>query len=209
MIVESPPSRVRRRQERNREALLKAARALMARHGYEKTTIAAITKAADLGFGTFYLYFPGKPAILREIVDDAVRRQLDELRAIAREATPPDETVQRVIASVVHSAAANRDLFQIMYLQGDSRHRHLMTVRDELIRTLEDAVTRGVRDGRFHDVHPGLAARAIVGTVTAALLWVARDRTAPRTGLSDSIARLALGGLNGGANPRAGEEGTT
>ena len=32
--------------------------------GFEATTIADIAEAADLGFGTFYRYFPDKEAVL-------------------------------------------------------------------------------------------------------------------------------------------------
>ena len=53
-------SRVDRKRAKNRDALVDAARGLFARHGFETTTIAAIAEAADLGFGTFYRYFPDK-----------------------------------------------------------------------------------------------------------------------------------------------------
>src|SRR2546423_13554485 len=70
-------SRVDRKRAKNRDALIDAARGLFARQGFEATTIAAIAEAADLGFGTFYRYFPDKDAIL-EAVLDAGRLEIQE-----------------------------------------------------------------------------------------------------------------------------------
>jgi AcrR family transcriptional regulator len=75
VIVESV-SRSERRRQRNREALVSAARRLFARDGIEATTIAGITGEADLGFGTFYRYFPDKEAALEAVLDEG-RREID------------------------------------------------------------------------------------------------------------------------------------
>ena len=37
--------------------------------GFEATTIAEIAEAADLGFGTFYRYFPDKEAVLEAVLE--------------------------------------------------------------------------------------------------------------------------------------------
>ena len=46
-----------------REQLLAAARAVLAEHGYERTTVSSIASRANVAQGTFYLYFPSKEAL--------------------------------------------------------------------------------------------------------------------------------------------------
>src|SRR3712207_8615846 len=46
-----------------REQLLAAARAELAEHGYERTTVSSIATRANVAQGTFYLYFPSKEAL--------------------------------------------------------------------------------------------------------------------------------------------------
>ena len=49
--------------EARREELLAAARAVLAEHGYERTTVSSIATRANVAQGTFYLYFPSKEAL--------------------------------------------------------------------------------------------------------------------------------------------------
>src|ERR671935_140060 len=65
-----PRGRRARRQAEIRARLLSAGRTVFARHGVANATIAQITEAADVGFGTFYLYFRSKDALYRAIVHD-------------------------------------------------------------------------------------------------------------------------------------------
>lgn len=189
-------SRVRRRQERNRRALLRAARTLMARHGYERTTIAAITRAADLGFGTFYLYFRGKEDILRALVDDAVQAHVRSLHEAGRDARSAADAIRRIVERHVDAAIEHRDLFKIMFEHGAQQREPLRRVHQALVRALEDVIARGIRDAAFHPVHPALTARAIAGMLPATLLWAARSRAVSRDTLVATLVDLALRGVS-------------
>lgn len=168
----------------------------MARHGYEKTTIAAITRAADLGFGTFYLYFRDKEDILRAIVDDAVRRQIASLDEVGRTAPSGAEALRRIVERYVDAAIEHRDLFKIMFEHGGERREPLRHVHQALVHALEAAIARGMREEEFRRVHPALAARAIAGMLPAALLWAARSRSVSRDTLVATLGDLALRGLS-------------
>ena len=56
------------RGQRTRQALLDAAEKVFGELGYHNSGIVEITQAADVALGTFYLYFPDKRAIFRELV---------------------------------------------------------------------------------------------------------------------------------------------
>jgi len=76
---EQKPNRSSRRRERSRAALIDAAREMMSIKGVDATTIADITEAADLGFGTFYNHFKSKDEIVAAAMSVMVDRLGDEI----------------------------------------------------------------------------------------------------------------------------------
>ena len=67
---------------RRREILECAAR-LFRHYGHSKTTVADIAREAQMGVGTFYLVFPSKEAIVRELSSSAHVRVLEAMREVA------------------------------------------------------------------------------------------------------------------------------
>lgn len=67
--------------ERTRRRLLQAAELSFGEQGFFSTQIVDITRRAGVAQGTFYVHFPGKVEILRELVDDISRRLRAGLRA--------------------------------------------------------------------------------------------------------------------------------
>ncbi len=64
-----------------RDQLLSAARDVLAKNGYERTTVSSIATKAHVAQGTFYLYFPSKealPGALAEQLSAAMGRAADE-----------------------------------------------------------------------------------------------------------------------------------
>ena len=70
--------RVARRQRRNREALIRAASAVMSEKGIDAATMLEIADRADVGAGTVYNYFKSKDdlaiAVLEEIMQGLALR---------------------------------------------------------------------------------------------------------------------------------------
>ena len=114
----SPPpfGRRARRQAEIRARLIEAGRGVFTQHGLDEATIAEITAAADVGFGTFYLYFPTKEALYRAVVGSGFRalgEQLDRVSPISHE--PWRVTLRLGVETLFRFAAENRDLFLLMF----------------------------------------------------------------------------------------------
>jgi AcrR family transcriptional regulator len=77
--ADAKPTRSSRRREKSRASLILAAREMMSVKGVDATTIADITEAADLGFGTFYNHFKSKDEIVDAAMADMVERLGDEI----------------------------------------------------------------------------------------------------------------------------------
>src|SRR5487761_1553518 len=56
----------------NEERILRAARGLFVRHGYQATTLAAVADAAGVAHRTVYVRFGTKAVLLKRVIDMAV-----------------------------------------------------------------------------------------------------------------------------------------
>lgn len=61
-----------------RQALLEAAKTMFRQYGIQKTSVAALTEAAGISQGAFYLFFPSKEALFYEVF----RREEQKLKEV-------------------------------------------------------------------------------------------------------------------------------
>jgi AcrR family transcriptional regulator len=97
---------------RNRERILKAARAVFADEGIE-AQIDDVARRAKVGVGTVYRHFPTKELLL----DAIVREHFDSLAVLAREALEADDGWEGFCALVWRSAernAADRSFCEVL-----------------------------------------------------------------------------------------------
>ena len=82
-------------QTRNRELVLKAARELFLRDGYQATSLSAVADAAGFSTGVVYSNFSGKSELALLVVREIQAEQLAELRAAITRQLPVDELITR------------------------------------------------------------------------------------------------------------------
>lgn len=177
-LIEPSVSRTERRRLRNRDALIAAARRRFAERGFEATTIADIAEAADLGFGTFYRYFPDKEAVLEAVLDSA-KAELDEVLSVEEPAgTPGAVAITHFSERFVRAVRLNRDLLTLMW---EITMRHTATRRPlnfdhmrarPLPEALDQAIQRivgpAIASGEFREANVAF----ISGLVAAAHMYL-------------------------------------
>jgi AcrR family transcriptional regulator len=107
--VISPPPTVRnrtKRSERTRAALLRSARTVFARTGFQEARITDIVEGAEMAHGTFYTHFDSKEdiflAVLKEILGGYFATVSDD-----GPATPPIDRIDRASRRFLEFYAAN------------------------------------------------------------------------------------------------------
>ena len=90
-------SRQRRRKKATRQKILEAARTIFAEKGMDLTRIDEIAERADIGKGTFYYHFKGKPQVVRELIKGI----LGELVATVEEKCRGASTVQELLHNLI------------------------------------------------------------------------------------------------------------
>lgn len=148
-----------RKRARTRQALIDAATELFERQGYDETTIADITSAAEIGARTFFAYFASKEELLFPESDARVQATLDAiatrgpdegpadvlLRALSDVGTTSDEMVSPVAAlrvRLIHTVPAVRG--RALQIQLDAQReiaRHLADAFPQLDYVRASALT--------------------------------------------------------------------
>jgi AcrR family transcriptional regulator len=103
-----------RKKQKTRVAILKAARGLMIRQGFEATTMENVAARADVSVGSLYNYFENKRALLLGIMEDATEDVLQEAASVVAN---PGNNGQEALAQLLHGYATslqklNKDLLR-------------------------------------------------------------------------------------------------
>jgi AcrR family transcriptional regulator len=139
--AQSPPRRRQKRGQRRINQLLDAADAVFAEVGYERATTNAISKYAGASPGTFYQFFPNKPAVAEAL---AVR-YVDRLQQIHQTAVAVESVNSPLLDLIEHVV----DPFLELHRQGSGIEALLTgsVISDELnssIQALDRHVERGL-----------------------------------------------------------------
>jgi len=148
---------------RTRQALLDAAEAVFAQHGYAEASIVRITEAAGVGQGTFYLYFGSKLEIFEELVEDLNRRVR---HAMSEHAARESDRMQRERAGfrgffefTAQHPALYRIIREAEWVSPKSLRLHYTRIVEGYIEGLRTAQD----DGEIGDLDPTVAAWALMG----------------------------------------------
>ena len=161
-----------RRRAKTRDALLRAAKHLLATKGFHATKIADIAAAADVGTGTFYLHFPTKDALFTDLVRETASQLKEEMdaakapyadRARARRASRPRPSS----ASPARTATSSRSSSATARNSTSS----CASSTQLFIADIEENFTAGVAAGVFAPMRPAIAANAIVGMLSQLMSW--------------------------------------
>jgi AcrR family transcriptional regulator len=168
--------------ERNRRALIAAARRVFERDGYVAARITDIAEAAGVAHGSFYSHFPGKEEIFAAVLAEVSEEMLHPGPAI--EAGRDDDPAATI-------AAAN-----LAYLQAYQRNARLMALLEQVA-----AVDEKFRRIRLQRTDAFLArnARAIRRLQQAGLADPALDPDLAALALSTMVSRSAYAAFALGA----------
>jgi AcrR family transcriptional regulator len=184
----TPPTTVtpNHRGARSRELVLDAAQSLMAEHGYEAATVAALVERAGIPASSIYHYFSSKEGVLLAVMERGAERFFAELPI-------PDRRVgSRLehLRALVHTSAATLS-------------RHLDFLR---ILVVMAAQPSGAGEGEVHVVVNRVRELALVRLREQMRIVFGVD---PRGDAADELARFALAAFDGAFVAQQSQPGVT
>ncbi|MER7834338.1 TetR/AcrR family transcriptional regulator [Streptomyces sp. NPDC096040] len=166
MSTSAPPSnRFERRRAATRQALVRAARQILAESGDAGVSIQAIAERADVGFGSFYNHFESKTELFDAAVTDALDEYGEAVDQLLHGIDDPAELVATGLRLSIKMAESHPEIMEIL------RHRGLGQLHSDrglAPRALRD-LERGAASGRFALPDVAVALSALGGSLMALL----------------------------------------
>ncbi|MBX3025671.1 TetR/AcrR family transcriptional regulator [bacterium] len=187
--------RSQRRREQTARTLLDAARRVLAAKGYHGTKIVDIARAASVGVGTFYLYYPTKEALFLELVEDTVARLKTELDGVRSSVADPIEQSRVRTLTFFRFAQENRELFRIVFGHGASFHDVVRRCQEGFIRDLHEIIAAGMKAGALREGDAMIWAQAFIGMSLQVVSWWIEQENVPIEDVAASLSDLALHGM--------------
>ena len=179
-----------------RAAILGAAATVFAEKGYDAATTADVHRAAGVGSGTLFHYFPDKDTLFRALFE--ADRPLLEAVVGEVEALPPVEALWRLVdhlvADVDDPLAPGLMVAALSRALRDEGFAEILVDADELaMRCLAGIIRRGQADGVVRaDLEPARASRWVHAQVDALYFMCGDedfDAEAERRELRDVVTR--------------------
>lgn len=135
------------RGEATRQRILDAAETEFGENGFARTAIASIVNRAGVAQGTFYLYFPSKDDVLRELVRDMGRRLRRALSAATRGLTHRVEVEKAGLEAFIRFALEHQNLYRVVmesqFVDESIYREYYQTLADAYAERLAAAQERG------------------------------------------------------------------
>jgi AcrR family transcriptional regulator len=187
--------RYQRRREKTRHELLTAAKKTLAEKGFHNTKITDIAQAANIGVGTFYLYYETKEVLFLELVKEtapALREEIERARATM---TSPTEKMRVATLTFFRFAQANRELFKIIFGHGNTFNTLLRQVYETFVTDAIERITDGIQQQAFRPLPPPVVANALVGMSAQVVSWWIEQDQLSAEEMADTMTDFIFHGL--------------
>lgn len=139
------------RGEATRKKLLASAEVEFGSKGFPAASVSSITQRADVGQGTFYLYFHSKEEVFATLVRELGRQQRQQIAEVASHSSAKKNGEQLLAQALLDSIASDAGRYRIL--------REAQFV--------DEPVFRATHEQLLHAVADVLAATTRVGAATA------------------------------------------
>jgi len=184
-----------------REAILRSATRVFARHGFFNAQVADVARDAGVAAGTVYLYFQNKDDLLASIFERTMREAIDQGRAALAGVTDPLERLTAIARLHLERLGRDRDLAVVFQVELRQSTKHMERFSSTLLREylgiIRSLIADGQASGVFRsDVKATTAAKILFGALDEmATNWMLSRRRYALVADADAVVDLLLGGL--------------
>ena len=136
-----------------RDRVLDAAEELFGTRSYERTKVADVASAAGIATGSLYSYFPGKRALLVELLHRLYRGLRSEMRRAIEDASTQSQREREAFLAFFHFLERHPHLFriqrQVEFIAPEEYRSYFEELARAYARAAKDAMVAGEMDPRF------------------------------------------------------------
>jgi len=156
-----------------KEKIIKAALEIFSQKLFHQVAMSEVAAASGVGKGTIYLYFESKEVLFREVIRYSYSVYYQSLKSCLEAGNSARDKLKKVMDM-------QRDFMQtqkkFVYMLAEERlisslilEEEAFQCQQEIIDLVRGVIDKGIKDGEFRNIDPGLAAKIFMGGVAA--LW--------------------------------------
>jgi AcrR family transcriptional regulator len=197
MVAGTRRKRVTKSPDDRREDILRAGQEVFGSIGFNAATIGDIADAAEIGKGTFYLYFESKDHLLGALWERYVDAIVTKTEGILGEDTDWWPTVDRLLTTLTEHAVRNAALHRIVYGSANATALEICKRANQRVIDLICAyVAEGAEAGAFQARDPAMTFRMVYHAADGLLDdLIAKDTPIDVAEVTAAVLELAHRGL--------------
>jgi len=183
----------------NRERILKTARQLLPRYGYNGISIRAIAEKAKLTTGAIYFHFKDKMDIYKTICFEAIDILVGNFRARMESRKTPSQKLISIYDSYIDFFYNYQDHYNILmeykaHYDQDVKDDYIEVTKklSEMYDPMEETIREGIRDGSFRTIDPRMLS-VLLMAVTEGMLQLRKLGIFDYLKITDSDFRKFMG----------------
>jgi len=192
----------RDRTEDKLEKLLTVAASLMAKHGYDQTTIRDVGRETGFSLAGMYYYFKGKEDLLAQIQKRTFASLLDEQVLIVEEGGEPADQFRRLVRNHLSFFTRNMNELKVCTYELESvkgepyqeiqrlRRRYFRLAADVIGGIVGDHGKKADRERRIRHI-----TLFVFGMLNWVFMWFEEGRDGPADRVADDMVDLVLDGI--------------
>lgn len=148
-----------------RDKILKTARQLLPKYGYNGISIRAIAMRAKLTTGAIYFHFKNKKEIYKTICFEAIEMLIEKFIDGIKSRNTPSQKLISTFDSYIKFFYENRDYYNILMEYRADFHPENNDENDETMRKMsgmyklmEETIRMGILEGEFREMDPRMLA---------------------------------------------------
>jgi len=148
-----------------RDKILKTARQLLPKYGYNGISIRAIAMRAKLSTGAIYFHFKNKKEIYKTICFEAIEMLIEKFIDGIKSRNTPSQKLISTFDSYIKFFYENRDYYNILMEYRADFHPENNDENDETMRKMsgmyklmEETIRMGILEGEFREMDPRMLA---------------------------------------------------
>lgn len=194
------------RGQKTRQKLLRAAEAIFGEKGYERASIADITRKSGVALGTFYVYFPDKQSIFVEVVDELGERLR---RLIAESVSGFDNRIdveREGLRAFFEFAREHPNLYRVVRQAEFVDEACYRRYYDRFAKGYVRGLTQAMEGGEIRTMDPEVLAYCLMGIGDfLGMRWIIWEEDPGLERVLDTAMALIRYGLDPRPAPKAGK----
>ena len=184
-----------------RRRILEATAELIAKQGYQETTMEEIVRSAKVGYATFYKHFPDREAAFLALLDAAIERTVANVEAAyQREEGPWADRVGAALGALFADVAAHPDAARAVLVEAVAAGSDAAAKHEAALKRLAPLL----RPGRELNPHRAELPESLEETLAGGIVWVLGQRLI--AGEADQLRGLLPETVEFVLRPYIGEE---